>query len=256
MCLSRFLIPCSHILTSQKRTVNEVDFYSKSALKFLSLTPSCCEGYHPPGTPLSPCSSNESLSKSTEKVKIDMKGCSDLVFYQSHLQPHLYTDLAKDYMDYLADARAAIRDCRLRCLCWSHLYNGEDPPCTEVTSDRYRSPSSNSVSALNGHLPNRSNSDISGNLKVSNELPTCRSRSTTDFERNKSEVDLGYFIKTLFQKLENMPQNSFYVNIVLTGVLTRLAHYPQPLLKSFLLNYNMVLKPGVRSLFQVSFQTG
>lgn len=250
LCTSRFLIPCSHILTSQKRTVNEVDFYSKSAIKFLSLTPSCCEGYHTPETPLSPYSSDECLSRSAEKVKIDVKGHSDLVFYQSHLQPMPYVGVSKDYMEYLADARLAIRDCRLRCLCWSHLYDGEDPSSSEAELiDSNRSHSSSTVASMNGHLPNRSNSDVSSSLLPSQQ--PSRSRSLSDFEKSKKDVDLGLFIKTLFHKLENMPQNSFYVNIVLTGVLTRLSHYPQPLLKSFLLNYNMVLKPGVRSMFQV-----
>ena len=228
--------------------MNEIDFYSKSAIKFLSLTPCCCEGYHTPETPLSPYSSDECLSRSAEKVKIDVKGHSDLVFYQSHLQPMPYVDLAKDYMYYLADARLAIRDCRLRCLCWSHLYDGEDPPSSEAELlDRNRS----MMVSMNGHLPNRSNSDVSSNLQPSQQ--PSRSRSLSDFEKSKKDVDLGFFIKALFQKLENMPQNSFYVNIVLTAVLTRLSYYPQPLLKSFLLNYNMVLKPGVRSLFQVCF---
>lgn len=236
-------------MTSQKRTVNEIDFYSKSAIKFLSLTPNCCEGYHTPETPLSPYSSDEALSKSIEKVKIDVKGHSDSVFYQSHLQQTPYDDLAKDYMEYLVDARLAIRDCRLRCLCWSHLYDGEDPTSETNVSDIHISTSSTTITSINGHLPNRSNSDTSSYSPLSQQ--PSRSRSLSDFEKSKKDVDLGNFIQTLFQKLENMPQNSFYVNIVLTAVLTRLCYYPQPLLKSFLLNYNMVLKPGVQSLFQV-----
>lgn len=55
----------------------------------------------------------------------------------------------------------------------------------------------------------------------------------------------------LFSKLENMMQNSLYVNILLTGVVFQLACYPQPLLRSFLLNTNMVFQPSVKSLIQV-----
>uniref|UniRef100_A0AAY4D2D5 FHF complex subunit HOOK-interacting protein 1B n=1 Tax=Denticeps clupeoides TaxID=299321 RepID=A0AAY4D2D5_9TELE len=61
----------------------------------------------------------------------------------------------------------------------------------------------------------------------------------------------GPFIMVVFAKLENMLQNSLYVNILLTGIVSQLACYPQPLLRSFLLNTNMVFQPSVKSLIQV-----
>ncbi|KAG7463699.1 hypothetical protein MATL_G00179390 [Megalops atlanticus] len=61
----------------------------------------------------------------------------------------------------------------------------------------------------------------------------------------------GPFVAVLFAKLECMLQNSLYVNILLTGILAQLACYPQPLLRSFLLNTNMVFQPSVKSLIQV-----
>ncbi|XP_026997941.2 FHF complex subunit HOOK interacting protein 1B [Tachysurus fulvidraco] len=62
---------------------------------------------------------------------------------------------------------------------------------------------------------------------------------------------IGPFLTVLFSKLENMMQNSLYVNILLTGIVFQLACYPQPLLRSFLLNTNMVFQPSVKSLIQV-----
>uniref|UniRef100_A0A8C9WT56 FHF complex subunit HOOK-interacting protein 1B n=1 Tax=Sander lucioperca TaxID=283035 RepID=A0A8C9WT56_SANLU len=61
----------------------------------------------------------------------------------------------------------------------------------------------------------------------------------------------GPFMVVLFAKLENMLQNSLYVNILLTGIVAQLACYPQPLLRSFLLNTNMVFQPSIKSLIQV-----
>ncbi|KAK2905812.1 FHF complex subunit HOOK-interacting protein 1B [Channa argus] len=66
-----------------------------------------------------------------------------------------------------------------------------------------------------------------------------------------SQPYTGPFIVVLFAKLENMLQNSLYVNILLTGIVAQLASYPQPLLRSFLLNTNMVFQPSVKSLIQV-----
>lgn len=51
--------------------------------------------------------------------------------------------------------------------------------------------------------------------------------------------------------MENMLTNSLQVNLLLTGILAQLAAFPQPLLRSFLLNTNLVFQPSVRSLFQV-----
>ncbi|XP_006639148.2 FHF complex subunit HOOK-interacting protein 1B [Lepisosteus oculatus] len=66
-----------------------------------------------------------------------------------------------------------------------------------------------------------------------------------------SQPYTGPFVAVLFAKLENMLQNSLYVNVLLTGILAQLACYPQPLLRSFLLNTNMVFQPSVKSLIQV-----
>lgn len=61
----------------------------------------------------------------------------------------------------------------------------------------------------------------------------------------------GPFLMALFSKLDGMMQNSLPVNLLLTGVIARLASYPQPLLRSFLLSHNLVFQPTVKSLLQV-----
>lgn len=61
----------------------------------------------------------------------------------------------------------------------------------------------------------------------------------------------GPFLSTLFGKVDQMPNNSLYENLLLTGIISRLSCYPQPLLRSFLLNTHVVFHPSVRSLYQV-----
>lgn len=61
----------------------------------------------------------------------------------------------------------------------------------------------------------------------------------------------GPFLSTLFGKLDQMPSNSLYENLLLTGIISRLSVYPQPLIRSFLLNTYVVFHPAVRSLYQV-----
>ncbi|XP_062333797.1 FHF complex subunit HOOK-interacting protein 1A [Osmerus eperlanus] len=69
--------------------------------------------------------------------------------------------------------------------------------------------------------------------------------------RTHSVPFTGPFVSVLLSRLENMLDNSLHVNLLLTGILAQLACYPQPLLRSFLLNTNMVFQPSVRSLYQV-----
>ncbi|XP_066998841.2 FHIP family protein GJ17503 isoform X2 [Anabrus simplex] len=78
------------------------------------------------------------------------------------------------------------------------------------------------------------------------------------FSRENSYLDIfnttpniGPFLDVLLRKLEGMMTNSLYVNLHLTGLISRLAVYPQPLLHSFLLNHSLVFQPSIRSLFQV-----
>ena len=220
-----------------------MDLYSKSAFKFLSLIPACCSSESS-----SPSSSTENLNASANTpMKIDMQTSSELVFYRSPLLSDLYADVCADYMEYLADARNLLKACQMKCSCWSAPYDGQNPAPPDPSSvERDRSLSNLSAPVTNGDIPNRRS------LGPEDEhAPIKRSKSATEYEQKQSKPDLGPFLGTLFQKIERMPQNSFYVNLILTGVVSRLALYPQPLLRSFLLNYNMVLKPGVRSLFQV-----
>ena len=181
-------------------------------------------------------------------MKIDLQTSSELVFYRSPLLSDLYADVCADYMEYLADARGLLKACQMKCACWSAPYDGQNPvPPDPSAVERERSLSNLSAPVTNGDIPNRRSLG-----PEDGRAPVKRSKSATEYEQKQSKPDLGPFLVTLFQKIERMPQNSFYVNLILTGVVSRLALYPQPLLRSFLLNYNMVLKPGVRSLFQVS----
>ena len=70
---------------------------------------------------------------------------------------------------------------------------------------------------------------------------------------NKEIIFAGPLIGNLFAKLDQMISNSLYENLLLTGIVARMAAYPQPLLRSFLLNTNMVFHPSVKSLYQVVF---
>lgn len=93
----------------------------------------------------------------------------------------------------------------------------------------------------NGELEESPNSTIEPKNQISQRQ---------DLFNGKPNV--GIFLDVILRKLECMTSNNVYVNLHLTGLISRLAIYPQPLLQSFLLNHSLVFQPSIRSLLQVS----
>uniref|UniRef100_A0AAY4ABX7 FHF complex subunit HOOK-interacting protein C-terminal domain-containing protein n=1 Tax=Denticeps clupeoides TaxID=299321 RepID=A0AAY4ABX7_9TELE len=83
------------------------------------------------------------------------------------------------------------------------------------------------------------------------KMPSPFGNKARSGSRSQGVPFTGPFMSVLLSRLENMLENSLHVNLLLTGILAQLAAYPQPLLRSFLLNTNIVLQPSVRSLYQV-----
>jgi len=94
------------------------------------------------------------------------------------------------------------------------------------------------------------NNDISNQIQSTLFTSTMQQTSATN---GGKMADVGPFLRTIFTKLENMLQNSLHVNLLLTGIIARLAQYSQPLLRSLLLNHSLVLETNVKSLFQVNY---
>ncbi|XP_034390933.1 protein FAM160A1 [Cyclopterus lumpus] len=128
----RYLIPCNHMMLSQRRVVGERDCYSVSAAKILALTPSCCSPDHSP-PPLRQLDSilfskgaetpnNTSATEERESFVEDDDGSGNSCTIGSEI----YLDVS--YLHYLYDARLSISSCIKACQVWSAPYDGEDPP--------------------------------------------------------------------------------------------------------------------------------
>ncbi|XP_017099714.2 FHIP family protein GF15501 isoform X1 [Drosophila bipectinata] len=64
-------------------------------------------------------------------------------------------------------------------------------------------------------------------------------------------VSLGPFLNAIWGKLQTFTSNSLYVNLHLTGLITRLAWYPLPLIHSLLLRSDIVITSDTPSFHQV-----
>ena len=91
-------------------------------------------------------------------------------------------------------------------------------------------------------------------LNTTSQITTGALDSGVEMNCSSSkEDDIGPFLCALFNRLDHMLNNSLQINFLITGIFARLAFYPQLLLRSFLLNNNLVLQPNIKSLIQVLF---
>ncbi|KAM3623126.1 uncharacterized protein V6R79_007339 [Siganus canaliculatus] len=128
----RYLIPCNHMMLSQRRVVRERDFYSASAAKILSLTPSCCSPDRSP-PPLRQLDSilfskggETPGSSSSREENRSLSEVDDGSGNSCTIGSEIYLDVS--YLHYLYDARLSIGSCLRACSIWSAPYDGEDPP--------------------------------------------------------------------------------------------------------------------------------
>lgn len=185
--------------------------------------------------------------RSSDSPSLERKKSMDSVkSYSSNtsITPDLKPNEALDFLEYLTEARQSIGNCKRSCHCWSAVYDGMD-----VVTDSSR------VGRLSFSSASRQRTSDGSPISFGRSLSKS---SDNAFEDSRKKVDtlytteiLGPFLNAIFDKLEAMMENNVYVNLLLTSLISRLACYPQPLLRSFLLNANLVIRPGVRSLAQV-----
>ena len=113
-----------------------------------------------------------------------------------------------------------------------------------VTTERAQNGTNDFLNLRNSHQSLRQTATV----KDGRTSPRfSRKLSGTKFE-NK----VGLFLKIVLEKLSDILQLPPIVNVLLTRLVSRLAHYPQPLLRSILLNHHLVLRPGIPNLIYVS----
>nr|XP_020760377.1 FTS and Hook-interacting protein isoform X3 [Odocoileus virginianus texanus] len=196
----RYLVPCNHVMLSQKPAVRDVDLYGRAADKFLSLIPRCCR--HRASSPPRPEHASWARGGPSREAgrREDTTGPGS---------PSV------DSSSVVTVPRPSTPS-RLALFLRQQSLGGSESPAP--------APRSPGLTTSPASSPGRRPSPV--------EEP-------------------GPFMAVLFAKLENMLQNSVYVNFLLTGLVAQLACHPQPLLRSFLLNTNMVFQPSVKSLLQV-----
>ncbi|OQR69607.1 FTS and Hook-interacting protein-like [Tropilaelaps mercedesae] len=193
------------------------------------------------------------------------------------------------YLAYLLDAKNGVRACRDACQVWSRNYDGSKcdwrvkdatengvsrttntaNSCQQLAIARHNQNSTSSSSGvstpssgkiqLQQHM-NGTGSDQAGvaggggatqnhNGKLAEERED--SGIFVNDQKDFGGADIGPFLTQVLSRLECLTINDVYTNLQLTSLVSRLALYPQPLLRSFLLSQEIVFQPSIRSLYQV-----
>ncbi|VVC44585.1 Retinoic acid induced 16-like protein,Armadillo-like helical [Cinara cedri] len=232
----KYLVPCTHIMLSQRSRIKQVDSYCKSADIFLSLIPDVFK--------------HRNLDSQTLYSEYRCYlNCARIKISECAIETKHWT--------YLYDGENP-----------SHTI--VEIKTHEVENDQSSILSADdSSSGYESFKPIKDiekmlgTDDIRPNLTdemVSNTSSPCGSDSPTCFIRQSTLKTkeqfthypcLGPFLEALFSKLENMPEQDFRINLRLTAVITRLSMYNKPLIQSLLLNHSMIFQPCIRSLFQI-----
>lgn len=177
------------------------------------------------------------------------------------------------YQSYLSESKAAIVACARACKCWSSTYNCCINNTNDADNESGLVTDSNSAPNLDPNLPviqsitSPSHQNVESTMTVGDPptpspsiSPNLSPRVTRKSIKKRSDLcshirfndSTGIFLKTVLERLSQLFKNPPIINLLLLKIVTKLCHYPQPLLRSLLLNHQLVLKPGVPNLFSVS----
>ncbi|CAG9828448.1 unnamed protein product [Diabrotica balteata] len=211
----KHLKPCLHLMLSQRKMLLPLDPYCQSFEKLLTLAPRSCQFVE--------------FSKDVYD--------NNNHWYAVKNKQSLYGK----YFPYLCDARNRITHCQMSCIVWNNLYTGED----ESFDNSLGSSVDRSLSFISDEYKN----EEYWKRPINNKREITETPTITDIDQ--SGASAGPFLTILMDKLKNFVSNSFYINLHLTGLISRLAAYPQPLLRAYLLDCSLVLQPNVPSVFEI-----
>ncbi|XP_071042061.1 FHF complex subunit HOOK-interacting protein 1B isoform X2 [Parasteatoda tepidariorum] len=149
-----------------------------------------------------------------------------------------------DLKDECSNADSGVFECRDSCI------SEKDSDNASLTIISAKSNDNNSSLFIS--IPPSTKTDLKrSSTSVSETSTKSNSPASPGSWESFGTPNIGPFLSIILARLEMMMQNDVYTNLHLTGLISRLACYPQPLLRSFLLNPSLVFQPTVRSLFQV-----
>lgn len=161
----------------------------------------------------------------------------------SSMQP-----VVDNYVEYLNYARDAIYSMTVSTRLWSRNYDSSN---VIVTTDADQGCPDSGI-----YMNHAATAQSANGRSSPDQVPSTSSSPIANGTRDLVDTEhfdqtlIGPFLHTLLVRLENITIHDFYSNLQLTGIISYLAMYPQPILRSFLLNNRLVFQPNAKSLRQ------
>lgn len=149
--------------------------------------------------------------------------------------------LMANYVDYLNDAHQSIRSCIRASASWTkHSEQQLKEIQMRFGSEQDEKENNSNASNCNNCLNN-----------MASDLPCEEHHFDKKAQFNQEAQFIGPFLSNLFNKLENFLNNDIDTNLQLTGLVSRLLTYPQPILRSFFFNDSLHIHPKVRTIWKI-----
>lgn len=147
--------------------------------------------------------------------------------------------LMANYVDYLNDAHQSIRSCIRASASWTKY------------SEQQLNEIQNRFANKQDEKENNSSANNCNNClnNMASDLPCEEHHFDKNF--NQEAQFIGSFLSNLFNKLENFLNNDIDTNLQLTGLVSRLLTYPQPILRSFFFNDSLHIHARVRTIWKI-----
>ncbi|CAF0733065.1 unnamed protein product [Brachionus calyciflorus] len=184
---------------------------------------------------------------------------SNLDNFLNSIDSFFSSNLIKDSQRVLIESEIARKSNKLDDLCDQilEIYNDIFSPRKPIevkNEEKIVNESKNELpTAVNGltTFPSYVNDSMNSSSYSSNTNNQTFDSGVESTNSAGKENDLGPFLCALLNRLDHMLTNNLQINFMITGIFARLAYYPQLLLRSYLLNHNLVLQPNVKSLIQI-----
>ncbi|XP_037025547.1 UPF0518 protein GF15501 isoform X3 [Bradysia coprophila] len=276
--LLKFLIPCKHIPISHRHKVNRIDAYTNSVEFFLDLSPEVMK--HAAQNALIETQQHSSMTKTIG---------ANWNHYGYYGGESLYSNYHAYLFDARHKISICQRSCQKWSRTYK-LENHATNKRTEKTMELIRS-FLNEFSNENGDSDRSKQLDSLQSLGESSGYESFKYRPEDDSDERTAEADssnygetmrrseswklssrkhepeiefdfsedlftqgtvsLGPFISSIWGKLQTFTSNCLYVNLHLTGLITRLAWYPLPLTHSILLRPDIPTTSDTPSFHQL-----
>ncbi|XP_054164267.1 FHIP family protein GJ17503-like isoform X2 [Oppia nitens] len=232
----------------QKRRINDTNFLNDSAKRFLLLVPICCQSLQ---EKYNENTKNDNFIHVDNNLDLISQNSSQIDNYDqrsTHEMQYIF-----NYVDYLNESHNIISKCLRATRCWTCRYEARSyknaNSLLNNNNNNVNNCNTNNISANNCITNNNNINDTNFSHYVPNSDSNDNQSDNEDTEEYLSPI--GPFLQSLMSRLEAFCENDVYTNLQITGLVSRLAVFPLPLLRSLLLNPSLIFHKDVKSLLSL-----